>query len=855
MSPVSRRPAWSVLMLVVGRGNDLLRNNVAKCVQDLGFEFHVYDAEGYPVDSSVHSHEACIRAIHSHDIVLAFVDNSEGGTFQVDKATADLRNQLTAMGVLPAPASHRPVPTVTQAEILTARSLGKPTLVFVSQEVATRVDQTLTSIEQEMLALEPRSPASRDLKTLIDSRQWDELFEDYKVPTGRIASGRHLLFIERLRKETPNYVTLFDPRYFDDVCKMIQSRLAGIPLILVRQHAEAAERQIDRARGPLTPHSLHDLLRMQLILEPPYKVESGDPAAAALFDVKGEEPKAISTALLHDKDVLLLGDPGHGKSTAALLSFRELSAATRSGVEGQAPLFASLRGVPFSRDRDTLNGESFIRLVLSLPAERAPWPKRLPLPRERWILVLDGADESSLDGSTLKTLLEGLRGTARVLLTCRETVFERQFGTSKRLFDVIITLQPWGAAHIDQYIAALGAANMNYAAQVISAQRHNAVLAEFISIPLWLSMLSYLAERSATTGRTSAPFRPGGQYELLRTCSAAVAEDEAERHSLSLDVSDELQRTWRTIAWLLLNARRNGRVLQLSQVLASASLAPDSAMERAALSVLDFIGDEVVGFFHEVFFDYSLAEYIVDRLADTTTKREEIADLFSLHRSYVTNKLVRQRIEGREDRAAVAGRLRDAYDATGHLGSRQAFARNQIIYLAARIDTSETTRRFVRSIWHSREPAFVRYAAAFSAAILDDTVVEEEYFKLLKQDDTTDRLNRGYHLSYYGDTEPVTETDATADDDGSSDAARTLATLFRRLERTEPRHRRLRRIELLTVRRFLETSREVPASVTDPVVVLERVREELRALPATEFQRDSISEVDTILELINRPSV
>ena len=203
----------------------------------------------------------------------------------------------------------------------------------------------------------------------------------------------------------------------------------------------------------------------------------------------------------------------------------------------------------------------------------------------------------------------------------------------------------------------------------------------------------------------------------------------------------------------------------------------------------------------------------------------------------------------------MAGRLRDAYDATEHLAARQAFARNQIIYLAARIDSSEPTRRFVRSIWYSDEPAFVRYAAAFSAAILDDTAVEEEYFKLLEQGDTTDRLNRGYHLSYYGDTEPVTETEATADDDGSSDAARTLATLFRRLTRTEPRHRRLRRIELLTIRRFLETDREVPASVTEPVIVLEQVREELRTLPSTEFQRDAISEVDRILELIKRSSV
>src|SRR5262249_18296380 len=162
-------------------------------------------------------------------------------------------------------------------------------------------------------------------------------------------------------------------------------------------------------------------------------------------------------------------------------------------------------------------------------------------------------------------------------------------------------------------------------------------------------------------------------------------------------------------------------------------------------AVLDFVGDEVVGFFHEVFFDYWLAEYIVDKLADTTTRSDEVAELFSLSRSYVTNKLIRQRIHGRESPGSIAARLREAYDSTGRLGPRQSFARNQITYFAARIDSSDATRRFVREIWHSDDSEFVRYAAAFSAAILDDTQVEAEFFKHLREQSTADRLNRGYH--------------------------------------------------------------------------------------------------------------
>src|SRR5258708_30637598 len=72
---------WSILILCTGYGNETLRSLVARAVSKLGFEVHVYDSAGYPVDTQVHSHEACVRAIDQHDIVLAFADERQGGTF------------------------------------------------------------------------------------------------------------------------------------------------------------------------------------------------------------------------------------------------------------------------------------------------------------------------------------------------------------------------------------------------------------------------------------------------------------------------------------------------------------------------------------------------------------------------------------------------------------------------------------------------------------------------------------------------------------------------------------------------------------------------------------------------------
>src|SRR5258708_39606411 len=111
---------WRVLLLPAGYGNETLRDEALTFIRSLGFEASVYDRPGYPVDSSVHSHSACIEAIEQHDIVVAIVDEKQGGQFQVDEIPAGLRSRLVQLGVIAASYESRPVPSILQAEVLTA---------------------------------------------------------------------------------------------------------------------------------------------------------------------------------------------------------------------------------------------------------------------------------------------------------------------------------------------------------------------------------------------------------------------------------------------------------------------------------------------------------------------------------------------------------------------------------------------------------------------------------------------------------------------------------------------------------------------------------------------------------------
>lgn len=214
-------------------------------------------------------------------------------------------------------------------------------------------------------------------------------------------------------------MTFFSERRQEDLAAQIRNRLEAVPLSLIRRHAAAVDHRIEQERSPLTSASLRDLLNKRLFVQTPYAVESRD-ISGEPYTVLDTGPCGMAAALLQDKNILLLGGPGHGKSTAALLCFRELARVSESRVAGDAPLFASLRRVLGHAPDGALPGDQLCRVMFSLPESRTPWPQSLQLPAQHWLLILDGADESGVIGERLGRLLDGLTAKTHVLVTCRE---------------------------------------------------------------------------------------------------------------------------------------------------------------------------------------------------------------------------------------------------------------------------------------------------------------------------------------------------------------------------------------------------------------------------------------------------
>ena len=88
-------------------------------------------------------------------------------------------------------------------------------------------------------------------------------------------------------------------------------------------------------------------------------------------------------------------------------------------------------------------------------------------------------------------------------------------------------------------------------------------------------------------------------------------------------------------------------------------------------------------------------------------------------------------------------------------------------------------------------------------------------------------------------------------DTGQSDAELTLRRLFTRLARSESRYLNLRRIEMFTVRRFLETKRPVPSDISDPRgIVMKAVADARTHALSNEYVEGVEKEAGLVLALL-----
>ena len=843
---------WSVLILALGHGREHLHDIAKDACVELGFETNIYSQPGYPVDPKLFSHANCVKVIEQHDIVIAFVDLGEGGTFQVKKAPPAMVKELRRLRVLPPQKSTALIPTILEVEIMAARARGKTTLLFMPKSVERTVYDTKKKIRNGVLRVKRRRSHALSLNAVFRRDDWARrLAEDYTLVGAHSPTLRQLALIERLREETPNWVSYFRLSNRNNLRAHLRSRLKDVIQHITGPTKRFVEEQLQRKRPLGGTNSLRDILDAGLIVQPPFRVESGQPAGSReLVSFASTRHGFLAENLLRGESTLVVGPPGVGKTTISLLALKDLLSDVALESRSFAPLYC--------QGRDLTTGVAkpghLYRFRFGAMSDRDSWPAKLSLPNLNWLLVLDGIDESPLDPGGLYEMLRGLPPPVTFLLTCRDVDFERRLSKFREFAPTIVRLDLWQRSHVEDYIDRLRRAGRKDAADFVAERcKTGDVATDVISIPLWLTMLTYIAEQPGIKGHPQIARDLTSDYALLQQCFDAVCEEEVSRRGLGNAAARTLKTSWAETAFQLHVARRNRERVPVAQLATAVKQHENSPLFAAVCSVLEIEPGGVAGFTHEVFREFWLAQYLVNHLSDETADPVEVARLFSYQRSLVTNHLLRARIAMERTGRRISDLLRRAYFEAESLQERRDFARNQLVYLTGRIDDGPATRAFLRDMWgNERGSAVVRHSAAFAAIIQGNMEIERQYYDLLRGSKNHDRINRGYHLYYYEDQD-IPEDRMPPVDDESAPARYALEHLFRRLGRSGESNLNLRRIELFTIRKFLETRRSLPITERHALSIVRRVGREIqRARVSREFANSVQSEVSRLMRRISR---
>lgn len=791
--------SWRVL--IVGASDpraDLPRYIANESASSLGFDVHVW-YDNPDVDPSTGTDGSCVSAVIGSQIVIAVLTDRAGSEIRTDRAdmvSATEVELLRSSGILPPLDSTARLPTVLQVEVLSARAFGRPLIVLMEDDLLRRLRDAIDELKGAVATLQAAVASPEDPTELIEAGRWRDLAIQYR--TDELFAGLtfgHAIFLRRVMDEGPdNWVesVSFDAKDSVRLRERVEARLRRVPLSLVstgtierarrvEPQIGSADRALDRARSPLVPESLRRLLMDERLIDPPYRID----------DVIGDEPlvDALTAALRSGQSVLVIGEPGLGKSTTVLITAARLR-------ESEGNL------TTFGRWRDIGGSDDVLRTVIGGEWMCEAWP--LDLPEGAWRAVVDGLDESTRPASELIDMVSAaanLPGSA-LLCSVRESDYLRRFSDLNRVFDRVVELQPWSPRDVEEYVRRLRLHNRQRAASYV--ERHLLLGRQFISYPLWLSILGYLAERSGTVPIDDLP----NDTAVLLTCARAVAEDECHRHGLSPEDAPTLERLWGRAAWEL---RKAGVPLAEDELLERAGVPNENSWQQAFRSVLEpFALDRISGFFHEVFQEFWLAQHIAATVLDGDINA--VVTVFGVWRSRLTNQMLRGTLGVPEYRDQAAAVLREAYRA---VPSADALTKNQLLYVVGRIDDSADSRAFLQDVWRDEtEPLFARYSAGFAGAIAGESEIEADFASAIDKGGSFDEMNRGYHRAYWGDLVGIDERGLPVLDDGSGSAQQAIDALRRRLAEGEPASLRLRRIELVTLRRLVESrpTAEIPTA-------------------------------------------
>jgi hypothetical protein len=428
--------------------------------------------------------------------------------------------------------------------------------------------------------------------------------------------------------------------------------------------------------------------------------------------------------------VLILGEPGSGKSVASYALLRQL----RQQIPAIAVRVSDLRkGLAFRPAEDSV----------------APQP----------VLVIDGLDETLGDfesAADLSELLHQLSTTCTLVVTCRRREFEDSLANSSEsgVFDSIYAIGAWTLAdQFTEFVTRLVAVGLLDSHELLDAVGHSPGLAGMVVRPLYARMLTYLRQ-----DRLPAVRDVSSLYAEYIDALAAASDTALARAKCRMPVSSS--EVWTEAAWQIFarSMLHDDRFDFGAVVTAIEARTGEEArcLSRALSQICDqwrAAGHEWGRFVHYSFFEYLVSRHYVRQLtqamADGTTTA--LIECLTIDPSPEIRHFVVAEL-----RIAPVPRLADALEQAYLLLRettvdlpRARTTGNLIAYLLSR--AAHDARATLRRLLDGENDMFLRQSLLWGLCHLGDSGALAEFVRESRHSAEWRAWNRGYLMYYYGD--------------------------------------------------------------------------------------------------------
>jgi hypothetical protein len=436
--------------------------------------------------------------------------------------------------------------------------------------------------------------------------------------------------------------------------------------------------------------------------------------------------EAIIEKLNRGKSILLLGEPGSGKSQTLY--------AVATGLSASAKLPLPLRAV---------EGQSFL--------QSADWRDLVSREPERAVVLLDGLDEAiGADNIDLDHVIKAITTRTNALVTSRAREYEDilAFETAGVGFDDVLFLQPWSVdIEFAEYLTRLANRGLVDQPHLYRTVVTSSQLSRLVSRPLYARMLTYIGGADAHLVLDRATLYSEYLTKLARTTDFAV-------RGIPRKAPPTLP-TWQATARFLHLHELSADAIPLAALEQNLDNTGDSAAVRRIVDqIIDrqSIGAQEVG----EFIHYSLYEYLLARaVTQEIIAADTVEDAIRILRNDLTREVRHFLIGELQSRPDV-----DLTDTLSRLYSEVRESRdadradilavcNLLVYLLSRT-SARASECLPRLLDHEREP-FLIQSVLWALCYIGWAPALDTFFAYLERDDDFRAICRGYYLYYYGD--------------------------------------------------------------------------------------------------------